>query len=91
MDVYRDPSLQLDSKLALVLAEAERSLTDEEHARIQQREGGENKALDSDTLSRGGGPSNSKGKGPDPADWGKLDLSKSELDPGALASSGRIL
>lgn len=48
---------QLDSELTRVLAEVERSLTDEECVRILQREEAENKALDSDTLSsRGEGP-----------------------------------
>ena len=75
---------QLDPELTRVLAEVERSLTDVDRARILQREEAENKALDSDTLSsRGEGPSNLKGKGPDPTDWGQLDLSESEMDPGA--------
>ncbi|KAI6021798.1 hypothetical protein BKA83DRAFT_4126529 [Pisolithus microcarpus] len=56
-----------------VIREAERQLTPDERDRIRRR------SLSS-ARSEHGRPKDTKGKGPDPKDWGVLDMSEGELD-----------
>ncbi|KIK43568.1 hypothetical protein CY34DRAFT_81548, partial [Suillus luteus UH-Slu-Lm8-n1] len=59
---------------------AERKLTNDDRKKIKARERTLNLSRGSSTLSREEGPSRDKGKAPDPANWGNLELEDGEAD-----------
>jgi ribosomal protein L19E len=72
----------LESEKVEVVREAEKGLTREQQQQILKRKDIEIRAHQDETeSSRGEGPS--KGKMPDPRNWGGVDLSDPELDPEA--------
>jgi hypothetical protein len=59
---------------------AEKELTKEDRKRIEVRNHTLNLSREGSTLSKGEGPSRDKGKEPDPANWGNLELDDGEVD-----------
>ncbi|KAF8834527.1 hypothetical protein BDN67DRAFT_985260 [Paxillus ammoniavirescens] len=80
----RSELIPLESEKAKTVHEAEKRLTCEEHECIRGRKGAEWLAQgDESSTLQGEGPSNLKGKQPDPRNWGGVDLNDPELDPEA--------
>ncbi|KIM46695.1 hypothetical protein M413DRAFT_23065 [Hebeloma cylindrosporum] len=77
------PNREEDTRLQDPVVEAEKQLTTAQKERIERRyRNVARKQLRSTSpASRGEGPSKSKGKGADPANWGNAGLDEEELDP----------
>ncbi|KAI6016820.1 hypothetical protein BKA83DRAFT_4030277, partial [Pisolithus microcarpus] len=68
--------------------EAERCLTTDERERIAKRSLSQEASIHQGTMPESEGkPSEPKGKGIDPRNWGALDVSKDELDVEAQCSA----
>jgi hypothetical protein len=75
-------SKNLTKEQSSVVKQAEQKLTTEQKQKISRRYENASKIMEPNERhpSHNEGPSNRKGKGPDPKNWGAVDLSDSELN-----------